>query len=58
MTKIHLLTVTLMGILIVYRDRLWHFRVLVNNSIYGETQQYYTAELAEEAGSQWVGAGW
>jgi hypothetical protein len=55
MTKIHLLTATPMGILMVYRDRLWHFRVLANNSIYGEAKEYYTAQLAEDAGRQWVG---
>ncbi len=46
MTKIHLLTATPMGILIVYRDRLWHFRVLANNSIYGQANGYYTAQAA------------
>lgn len=56
--KIHLLTATPMGILVVYRDHLWHFRVLANNSIYGQTKEYYTAQLAEEAGREWVGAGW
>ncbi len=55
MTKIHLLTITPMGILVVYRDRnLWHFRVLANNSIYGESREYYTAQAAEKAGREWV----
>ena len=58
MTKIHLLTSTPMGILIVYRDNLWEFRVLVNNSIYGQAKGYYTAQAAEAAGREWVGAGW
>jgi hypothetical protein len=58
MTKIHLLTATPMGILIVYHDRLWHFRVLANTSNYGQANGYYTAQAAEEAGRQWVGAGW
>ncbi len=59
MTKIHLLTATPMGILIVYRDRLWQFRVLSSDgAIYGHTSQYYTSEAAETAGREWVGAGW
>ena len=58
MTKIHLLTATPMGILIVYRDRLWHFRVLANSSIYGQAKEYYTDQAAEAAGREWVGAGW
>ena len=58
MTKIHLLTATPMGILIVYRDRLWHFRVLASGSIYGQAKEYYTAQAAEAAGREWVGAGW
>ncbi len=58
-TKIHLLTVTPMGILIVYRERLWQFRVIANyGSVYGMTKDYYTAEAAEAAGREWVGAGW
>lgn len=44
MTKIHLLTATPTGILIVYRDRLWHFRVLVNT--YPE-QSHTSASLAK-----------
>ena len=55
MTKIHLLTITPIDILIVYRDHLWHFRVLANNSIYGQARDYYTAQLAEDAGREWVG---
>ncbi|HEY9834113.1 MAG TPA: hypothetical protein V6D26_26405 [Stenomitos sp.] len=55
MTKIHLLTATPMGILIVYCDRLWHFRVLANSSIYGQAKKYYTAAAAETAGREWVG---
>lgn len=58
MTKIHSLTATPMGILIVYRDRLWEFRVLSNGSIYGEAKHYYTAQAAEVAGRERVGGGW
>jgi hypothetical protein len=55
-TKIHLLTITPMGILIVYRDRLWQFRVIANyGSVYGLNKDYYTAEAAEAAGREWVG---
>ncbi len=58
-TKIHLLTITPMGILIVYRDRLWQFRVIANyGSVYGLNKDYYSAEAAEVAGREWVGAGW
>ncbi len=53
--KIHLLTATPMGILIVFRDRLWQFRVLSNGSIYGEAKHYYTADAAVRAGREWVG---
>ena len=56
--NIHLLSITPMGILLVYCDRLWEFRVLANASIYGEAKHYYTAEAAEAAGREWVGAGW
>jgi hypothetical protein len=28
LTKIHLLTITPMGILVVFRDNLWQFRVI------------------------------
>jgi hypothetical protein len=50
-TKIHLLTITPMGILIVYRDRLWQFRVIANyGSVYGLEKHYYTPEVAEVAG--------
>jgi hypothetical protein len=44
-----------MGILIVFRDRLWQFRVLSNGSIYGEAKHYYTADAAVRAGREWVG---
>jgi hypothetical protein len=55
-TKIHLLTITPMGILIVYRDRLWQFRVISSDGpVFGQTKQYYTAEAAERAGREWVG---
>ena len=55
-TKIHLLTITPMGILIVYRDRLWQFRVIANyGSVYGLNKDYYTAEAAENAAREWVG---
>ncbi|HEY9633740.1 MAG TPA: hypothetical protein V6D14_10060 [Coleofasciculaceae cyanobacterium] len=58
-TKIHLLTLTPMGILIVYHDHLWQFRVLSSDgAIYGHTSQYYTSEAAESAGRHWVEAGW
>jgi hypothetical protein len=58
-TQIHLLTITPMGILVVYRDRLWQFRVVSSDgSIYGHTSHYYTHEAAEAAGREWVGAGW
>lgn len=33
---------------------MWQFRVLNNNSIYGEAKHYYTAEAAETAGREWV----
>ncbi len=57
MTHIYLLTITPMGILVVYRDRnLWHFRVLANDSIYGEAREYYTPHAAEKAGREWVGS--
>ncbi|HEY9635214.1 MAG TPA: hypothetical protein V6D14_17565 [Coleofasciculaceae cyanobacterium] len=56
-TKIHLLTITRMGILIVYHNRLWQFRVLSSDgAIYGHTSRYYTSEAAEKAGREWVGA--
>jgi hypothetical protein len=54
-TKIHLLINTPLGTLIVYKENLWHFRVLANNSIYGKSKEYYTAQLAEDAGREWVG---
>jgi hypothetical protein len=58
-TKIHLLRITPLGVLIVFRDRLWQFRVLSpDGSIYGQTKNYYTAEAAEAAGREWVGVGW
>ncbi len=57
--KIHLLTITPMGILIIYRDSLWQFRVLSSDgAIYGQTKNYYTAEAAEKLGREWVGSGW
>ncbi|HEY9893081.1 MAG TPA: hypothetical protein V6D37_14990 [Candidatus Sericytochromatia bacterium] len=56
--KIHLLTITPMGILVVFQDNLWQFRVLSSDgAIYGHTNHYYTAEAAEEVGRQWVGSG-
>jgi hypothetical protein len=58
-TKIQVLTITPMGILVVFRDNLWQFRVLSSDgAIYGHTNHYYTAEAAEEVGRQWVGSGW
>ncbi len=58
--KIHLLTFTPLGILIVYftNGGCWQFRVLNNGSIYGHSKTYYTVEAAERAGREWVGAGW
>jgi len=57
--KIEILTITPLGILIVFRDRLWQFRVLSPDcAIYGHTRQYYTLQAAEKAGREWVGAGW
>ena len=42
-----------MGILIVYRDRLWQFRVIANyGSVYGLNKDYY---MAENVGCEWVG---
>lgn len=58
-TKIHLLAITPLGILIVFCDNLWQFRVLSSDgAIYGHTKSYYTFEAAEKAGHEWVGAGW
>ncbi len=58
--KIHLLTFTPLGILIVYftNGGCWQFRVLNDGSIYGHNKTYYTVEAAERAGREWVGAGW
>ncbi|MBD1804043.1 hypothetical protein H6F98_00955 [Microcoleus sp. FACHB-SPT15] len=60
LTKIHLLTTTPLGILIVYftNGSGWEFRVLSNGSIFGHSKIYYTAEAAERAGRVWVGTGW
>jgi hypothetical protein len=60
LTKIHLLTITPLGILIVYftNGGCWQFRVLSNGSIFGHNKIYYTAETAERAGRVWVDAGW
>ncbi len=57
MTRIHLLTATPLGMLVVYRDnRLWQFRILSSDgSLYGESKLYYTAEAAVKAGREWVG---
>jgi len=57
--KIEVLRTTPLGVLVVYRDRLWQFRVLTpDGAIFGHTRQYYTLESAQEAGRQWVGSGW
>ncbi len=59
--KIHTLTSTPRGILIVfYTDGgCWQFRVLSSeDAVFGEQKLYYTAEAAEKAGREWVGAGW
>ena len=58
--KIHLLTITPLGILIVYftNGGCWQFRVLNDGSIYGHNKTYYTVEAAERAGRDWVGSGW
>jgi hypothetical protein len=53
--RIHLLTITPLGILIVFCDNLWQFRILSNGSIYGEAKHYYTADAAVRAGREWVG---
>ncbi len=58
-TKIYLFTITPMGILIVFRDSLWQFRVLSSDgAIYGHSSNYYTAEAAEKVGREWVGDAW
>ncbi len=59
--KIHTLTSTPLGILIVfYTDGgCWQFRVLSSGgAVFGEQKLYYSAEAAEKAGREWVGAGW
>jgi hypothetical protein len=57
--KIHTLTITPFGILVVFQDNLWQFRVLSSDgAIYGHTNYYYTAKAAEEVGRQWVGDKW
>jgi hypothetical protein len=39
-----------MGILVVFRDNLWQFRVISSDGrIYGHTNHYYTAEAAEKS---------
>ncbi len=60
LTKIHLLTITPLGILIVYftNGGCWQFRVLNDSSIYGHSKTYYTVEAAERAGKEWVRSGW
>jgi hypothetical protein len=58
-TKIQVLTITPIGILVVFRDNLWQFRVLNSDgAIYGHSSKYYTAEAAEKVGRQWVGNAW
>jgi hypothetical protein len=57
--KIHLLTITPFGILVVFRDSLWQFRVLSSDgAIYGHSSNYYTVQAAERAGREWVGDAW
>ena len=57
--KIHTLTITPFGILVVFQDNLWQIRILSSDgAIYGQTNHYYTAQAAEEVGRQWVGSGW
>ena len=59
--KIHLLTITPIGILIVYftNGDCWQFRVLTHEGkVFGLQKLYYTADAAERAGREWVGAGW
>jgi hypothetical protein len=59
--KIHLVTITPMGILLVFftNGGCWQFRVLSNGGeVFGLQKLYYTAEAAEKAGREWVGAGW
>jgi hypothetical protein len=58
--KIHLLTITPIGILIVYftSGDCWQFRVLTHEGkVFGLQKLYYTAGAAETAGREWVG-GW
>lgn len=58
--KIHLLTSTPVGTLLVfYTDGgCWQFRVLSSGgAVFGEKKLYYTAQAAEKAGRDWVGAG-
>ncbi len=55
--KIHLLTIIPPGILIVFCDRLWQFRVFSSDgAIYGHASNYYTHETAEKVGREWVRA--
>ena len=57
--KIYLFTITPMGILVVFWNSLWQFRVISSDgAIYGHTKHYYTAEAAEEVGRQCVGEAW
>ncbi len=57
-TKIYLLTITPIGILVVFCDRLWQFRVLSSDGImYGHTKSYYSADTTEKAGREWVEPG-
>ena len=59
--KIHLITCTPLGILIVfYTDGgCWQFRVLSSDgAVFGEQKLYYSAEAAEKTGREWVGTNW
>jgi hypothetical protein len=57
--KIHTLTITPMGILVVFHNNLWQFRVISSDGlVYGHSSNYYTAEAAEKVGRQWVGDAW
>ncbi len=59
--KIHLITSTRLGILLVFftDGGCWQFRVLsCGGAVFGEKKLYYTAQAAEKAGRDWVGSGW
>jgi hypothetical protein len=58
--KIRLLTVTRLGILVVYftNGGCWQFRGLTHEGkVFGLQKIYYTADAAERARREWAGAG-